>query len=190
MNNFLPLLTLVIGALLGLFSSLFASFIQHRRSIALRLLDQFLAVRKDLANAITPLTNINLDNNMPLERRIEYRDMVAELYYKHYDFLPSLVLDSLVRLQTCLDSPDQGPIAKQDNAIVPMSDSELPRFIDECSLLTNSKLFAPLALKSNNPIVRHNQAIKLHARHVLMTLNKYAAIDDLLKMVKSMKKKA
>ena len=190
MNNLLPLWTLIIGTLLGLLSSVIASFIQHRRSIALRLLDQFLSVRKDLANAITPLTNIILENNMSLERRIEYRDLVAELYYKHYDFLPSLVLDSLVQLQTCLDSPDHGPFAKHDNGIVPMPDSEIPKFIDECSLLTNSKFFAPLALNSSNPIIRQNQAIKLHARHVLMTLNKYASIDDLLKIVKSMKKKA
>jgi hypothetical protein len=189
MNELLPVITLVLGALLGLLTSVFTSAIQHRRTVVLKLLEQFLEVRKEVVNAISPFTNLDLKSNMTTESRIKHRDTVAELYYRHFDFLPLPVLDSMVRLQTCLDDPSKGPYAKQDNAIVSMSDADLPGFVQECSLIANSWYHAPLALKSKNPMVRENQAMKLHARHVLYTMNKYASIDDLLKMVGSLRKR-
>jgi len=71
-----------------------------------------------------------------------------------------------------------------------MRDSEVVPFINEYSLFTNTKYLAPLALKSNNDKVRANQAIILHARQVLYTLNKFASIEDLLELTKKMKKAA
>jgi hypothetical protein len=42
----LPIATLVLGTLLGLVTTLIASAMGHRKTVELRLLDQFLEVRK------------------------------------------------------------------------------------------------------------------------------------------------
>jgi hypothetical protein len=46
-----------------------------------------------------------------------------------------------------------------------------------------------VALKSGNPVVRHNHAVKLHARHVLFQMNRYASLNDLLQIERTMKKR-
>ena len=46
---FLPLFSLVVGALLGLLSTILASSIHQRHDVTLRLLDQYLQVRKEIA---------------------------------------------------------------------------------------------------------------------------------------------
>lgn len=69
-----------------------------------------------------------------------------------------------------------------------MNPSRVPAFVDSCSLLLNSKLYVPIALKSGNLVVRMNQSIRLHARNVLMVLNAYASIDDMMRMIEQLKK--
>src|SRR5689334_3187623 len=184
----LPLLTLILGALVGLGSSVVASSLQHRRSIALRLLDQYLDVRKFVAEKIAPLTNIDLHSELRDDTRLQFRNTVSQLYYAHYDFLPKSVLDALILLDICLGNPDCGPYGVRDDKIVMLTDDEVVEFIQHTSLFRSTQLFFAMALKTTQVSVRRNQVIKLHARYVLHALNTYASISDLSSMVKVLKK--
>ena len=184
----LPLLTLLLGALLGLVSSLFASSIQQRHTITLRLLDQYLNVRKSVADEVAPLTNLDLHIDLPNDERLKHRHIVSRLFYTHYDFLPKPVLNSLILLDVCLGNPESGPYIVRDATIDIMKPNEVPQFIERTSLFRNTQLVTCLALKSSDKTVRKNQTIKLHARHVLHTLNTFASIDDLASMIKTLKK--
>lgn len=188
MNYVLPLLSATIGALLGLLSTLWVSSKRQRQDITLKLLDQYFEVRKEIVNIVSDLSNLNIKEGLDSARRVEYRDLISKLFYKHYDFLPKPVLDSLTLLYVCLSEPEGGPYIIRDGAVVPMNDSEVIRFIDECSLFINTKYLALLALKSSNPTIKANQRLILHARQVLYTLNKFASIEDLLEMTKRLKK--
>lgn len=188
MKELLPVLTLIVGALLALLSTLVASYIQHRRIFAVKLLEQYLVVRQDVAAVVAPITNIKSDLQISPKTWQKHRDLISMLYYRHFDFLPESVLNSLVRLQTCIDHPAIGPVAITNNTILAMTKEEIPDFIEECSLLCNAAYFAAMALTSNNPIVRRNYAVKLHARHVLFQMNKFASISSLLNLERAMQK--
>jgi hypothetical protein len=190
MNNVaLPILTLILGTVLGLISSLIASFITHRRTISVRLLDQFLEVRKELINTISTLSNLTTNEEFHAKRRAKHRDAVTELYYKHFDFLPTPVLDALVLLSVALAEPAHGPYKIQKGTIVRRQESEIIALIDRCLIFTNAKLFARMALKSRQQKIREIEIIKLHARNVLYTLNEYASISDLSSETKRFKKR-
>lgn len=188
MNYILPLLAATIGALFGLFSTLWVSSRRQRQDITLKLLDQYFEIRKEIVNVVSELSNLRVRDELDPIDRVRYRDEVSKLFYKHYDFLPEPVLDSMTLLYVCLSEPAAGPYIIRDGAVVAMNDSDVMRFIDECSLFANTKYLAPLALKSSIPTIRANQAVILHARSVLYTLNKFASIEDLLEMTKRLKK--
>lgn len=191
MNDALLSVTLLgLGAILGLLSSLLISITQQRQSVTLKLLDQYLAVRKDVVDAVSDLTNLSIKNDFGSQQRAMYRDKVSKLFYMHYDFLPQAVLDSLILLYVCLDAPDRGLHTIKENTILPMDEQEVVPFIESCTLFANTALTAPMALKSRNPTIRANQVIRIHARHVLYTLNRFSSIDDLMRLAKNSKKVA
>lgn len=187
-NYLLPIMSVIIGALLGLLTSLLASSIRQRQDVTLRLLDEYFQVRKELVEAITDLANINIRDHLDSSRRAEYKYITSKLFYKHYDFLPKEVLEALTLLYVCLNQPNSGLYSFRGNAILPMDDVEVVKFIESCSLYDNTRYLAPLALKSGDPTIVGNQALILHARNVLYELNKYASIKDLLRMTKKLKK--
>jgi hypothetical protein len=189
MSSYLvPLISVVVGTFLGLFTSLLTSSVRQRQDVTLRLLDEYFQVRKELVDAITDLANMNIRDQLDSSRRAEYRYLVSRLFYKHYDFLPKEVLQAMTLLYVCLNSPSSGLFTLRGKGILPMKDEEVIPFIESCSLYDNTKYLAPLALKSDDPTIRGNQALILHARNVLYTLNKYASIKNLLRMTKELKK--
>lgn len=189
-GNVLPLAALIIGALLGFFSSLVVSFLKHRRLIALRLIDQYFEARKAVTKKISPLTNIELDVEFSADSRIEFRNTVARLYYLHYDFLPREILDRLTLLDTCLCDPDNGPYGVVKGSIVALESKQISEFIQTTSDYKGAMLYASMALNTKKRVIRQNQVIKLHARSVLHALNNYTSISDLLSMIKRLKKKS
>jgi hypothetical protein len=188
MKEILPILMLIAGTVLGLLSSLFASAIQYRRTLEVKLFEQYLSARQNVAEVLAPLTNADVLSAMSRETRLQARDSVAILYYRHFDFLPIEVLDSLVRLQTAIDHPEGGPISLNDGMVAPMERQDIPKFIDECSLLKNSSFFACIVLNSSDEEAKRIHVIKLHAQHVLFQMNKFASIDRLKNIQSTMSK--
>lgn len=184
----LPIVTLILGAVLGFVSTISAARLNHYRTIELRLLDQYLEVRKQLVDIVSDLTSIDPRSALDPIRRLNSADRVSKLFYQHYDFLPTEVLGELALLEACLRKPASGPYMMTDHMVLPITRDELPRFIGAASLYENAKLFAALGLGSSNPTVRQNTAIRLHARHVLQSLNTFASIQDLLQMTEALKK--
>lgn len=184
MEVLVPILSLVAGAALGLGSTVIISFLKQRQTVLLRLLDQYLEVRKDVVETVSDLTHIPDTLDLGEEYRAKLRDKVAKLFYRHFDFLPAEVLDSLLLLNVCL-SDSTGRLYKIDGrAVLPLPDEEVPSFIRACSVYQNAEFMAPIILRSNNATARHNQAIKLHARHVLYTLNRFASLDAFMRLAR------
>jgi hypothetical protein len=184
----IPIASLVLGALLGILTSVVSSSVQQKNNVALKFIDTYLEVRRELVDVISPLTNIPLEREIDAAERTKKRDEVVSLFYRHFDFLPGPVLDAMVCLEACLDRPEIGLFELKDGMLLKMNPSRVPAFVESCSLLLNSRLYVPIALNSGNPVVRMNQSIRLHARNVLMVLNAYASIDDMMCMIEQLKK--
>src|SRR5262245_55380683 len=136
-NVTLPLLTLLIGAMLGVASSLLTLFVTHRRTIGLRLLDQFFEVRKELVEAVSPLSDLRSTEGLKEDCLIKHRRLIAKLYYEHFDFLPEPVADAVVLLHAALTNPDRGPYSLQQGGIVRMNHSDVVSFVERCSRFKN-----------------------------------------------------
>jgi hypothetical protein len=189
-DSLVSVLLLAVGASLGLVSSLYLNARQQRQVLTLKVLEQYFEVRKDVVTAVTPLANIGLTTSLSPDERKRYSNKVSNLFYTHYDFLPRSVLEALITLQACLDSPSGRLFAVRDNCIAPMNQQDVMSFVDSCAIFQNTSYVAPLALSSANPVVRANQALRLHARHVLQSLNRYASVEDLLRLPRGLSKGA
>lgn len=120
--------------------------IGHRRTVELRLLDQFLEVRKQIVQAVSDLTDVDVRVSIPEERRSELARVMSKLFYQHYDFLPPQVLEAIMLLQVALTHPKRAPYAIKDGVIVPMTAGEISPFVESCSMYANARLFTPMAL--------------------------------------------
>jgi hypothetical protein len=187
--QWVSVLSIAIGALLGLLSTTLVSTLRHRHTVTLRLLDQYFEVRKAVAETVSDLTHLEAFNEIEASHWVDYKKRVAKLYYQHYDFLPKAVLESLLLLHASL-SDDMGALFKiSQNSIVPLQKNETTEFIRRCSFYRNATYFLPLALSSGDVFVRKNAAVTIHARHVLLTLNDYASLPQLLSMTSDLRKR-
>lgn len=182
----IPIATLVLGAFLGFLSTLYLASQRHRNEIQLRIIDQYLAVRKELAEVASKLTY--LEKPLGDSERLTLQETVAAFFYKHYDFLPVPVLDSLALLRVTLSKYDGVVYGVKDKAILPLAASEVARFIDGCSHFRNAKLSAPIALAGRDTERRAREAVKLQAKNLLTQLNTYVSIEDFLALPRQLKK--
>lgn len=184
-------ISLGIGGLLGLASSLLISSVRQRQAITLRMLDKFFEMRKEAASLISQLTTLSLDKALSDQQRVRFRDRLSRLTYEHFDFLPRPVLESLLLLYVALGDKKGRIYRLEGGTVVPITTNKgIAEFVEKTSLFKNAKLIAPLALTSRNQTARCNQAISLHARNVLLTVNKYASTKHLLAMTKRLRKAA
>jgi len=188
-STYLPLITLIIGTFLGLFSTFIISSLKQRQDVTLRLLDQFFAVRQEVVDTISELTNLRNQDLTDAKKLLEYRNAVTKLFYKSYDFLPKTVLDGLILLEACLKYPKRGPYRLKNDVVIPMKKPEIVKFLSENTLIKNPIIFLPLVFQCGDSNSKAREAIKLHARYVLYCLNSFASTADLLLMTKKLKKK-
>lgn len=180
----LPLLSLAVGATLGLGSSILVSSIKQRQTVTLRLIDQFFDVRKEIVDVLSKLSDLDINERFTDQQLKELQQGVSKLYYKHYDFLPSEVVESLLVLHACLKSRKGNLYQLKNRMVIPMSAKESQEFILQNYIFRNTLIFSTLAFKSSKTEVRQNQAFKLHAQFVLYNLNKYVTKEKLLEMTK------
>lgn len=184
----LPLLTLVGGGILGFFSSIVLLSIRQRQDIALKVLDQYLSVRREVVCTVAELADLDLLAEVGDEKLVQHKKRVAQMYYHHFDLLPAPVLNAMVLLHVCLARPDGGPYKIQGDVVCPMTEEEVIEFIRQCSLFANARYLAPLALNSPDRAVRVAQVVRLHSRHVLYTLNEFATVAGLLDLTRGLRK--
>jgi hypothetical protein len=189
MDSFLlPLLSLAVGATLGLGSSILVSSIKQSQTVTLRLIDQFFEVRKEIVDVLSQLSDLDFNERFTDEQLKELQQGVSKLYYKHYDFLPSEVVESLLVLHACLKNRKGNLYQLKNGMVAPMSAKESQEFILQSSRFRNTRIFSAQAFKSSKTELRRNQAFKLHAQFVLYNLNKYVTKEKLLEMTKNLRK--
>jgi hypothetical protein len=150
--------------------------------------EEMLRARNDVAATVCELANLPIRGKPDLAQLAKCRDAVATLYYKFFDFLPAPVLDSLILLEVCLEHPQGGPYCLTDRRVLPIQKCDLASFIDNCTSIENGKYSAAIILTSNNPDATKLEVIRLHARHVLFTLNRLASLQTYMTVVENLQK--
>lgn len=185
----LPVISLVLGTVLGLLSSLIASSIKQRQAVTEKRIDYYFEARKELVDIISILADLNIHSNMLDKERDEYRQKIATLYFKNLDILPTPVLHSLLTLHATLKYRKGKLFQVINSTLVTLPESEYSKFVHQMAAFKNTRIFSGIAFKSKNPEIRKNLTIKLHAQNVLYNLNKFASTVVLIQMAKDQSKK-
>jgi len=180
--------TLAAGALLGFISTIYVTVVKHRHEVVVRIIDQYFEIRNELAGEVSHLTFLKMEEPLSEPTRFDLQTTVSRLYYKHYDFLPMSVLDSLTILRVTLERYDGRVYGIDDRTVRVLTKEETAEVIERSSDYTNGKLFTPFGLVSGESHRRANEAVRLQARNVLSTLNANMSLDDLMSIAKTLRK--
>ena len=190
----LPLVTLILGWLLGLSSSMVLERIRHKNVFQTKIFDQYLKVREEIVGAISGLMSLVRESEDHIDYSImkEYSEKVTELYYRHYDFLPEDVLFELICLYSCLAKKGRnlyrcdlkGRVASLD----PNDAAALSEFLEKLSLVSNLRYYYPQAIKSRSEIRRTKAIIQLQCFKVGAVLNSFFRVSELMSWGKYLRK--
>lgn len=187
-NLILPLITLFIGTMLGFLSSLLISYLQQKHNVAIRVLEQYLKIREGLCDKLSSLASTRTDNTLSYSSLSDLRDEISMLFYKYYDFLPSEVLKEMLCLHACLSDKQNKIYRCKNNSLLPIEDSEIEEFIEQIAMVENFKYYALIPLNSKDDNVRRATSIRYQARSVLVAMNKYFTLKELMTWAKHLPK--
>ncbi len=188
------ILPYIIGLLVGGFISFISGIVvltyKQKQAVTLKLLDQYFLMRDGISDLVSTLTTLDLKKELSAETRESLRSSLARLTYKHYDFLPNQVLESLVLLYVSLGDKMGRIFAISKGLVMPIRDYKaIGEFSKSVSLFHNALVFSGMTIFSKDRTIRSNEAISLHARNVLLMLNRYAKAGDLLMLSRQFKKR-
>ncbi len=184
----LPILTLIIGTALGLISSLIASKYKQHNTITEKLLEYYFSARSEIVEVVGVLADLNVHDELDENERDKFRQKVASIYFRNYDFLPAPVYEALLTLHACLIDGKGRLFQVKDEKITPIPEKSYSTFIDKLTRYKNIKLYSKQAIQSKNERLRVNLAIKLQAQSVIRYLNKLVTTEDLINMTKNFRK--
>ena len=168
----LPIVTLIIGTALGLISSIIANKYKQHNTITEKLLDYYFSARREIVEIVGVLADLNIHAELDENERDKFRQKVASVYFRNYDFLPAPVYEALLTLHACLIDGKGRLFQVKDERIQPIPEENYPTFIDQLTRYRNIKLHSKIAFRSKNEKLRKNLAIKIQAQFVIHHLNK------------------
>jgi len=184
-----PIFTLIIGTILGIFANFLSSFVRKRETISIKIFDEIIEARNEVAEVVCELALIPTKGEKSRDYIIQARDSITKLFYKYYDFLPEQVLNTLLLLEVALDYPSKGPYKLHENKILPLDKDEIFDFIKKCTRVENGLYSASILLQNSSAAVVSNEVIRLHARNVLYMLNQYASLGTYIGLTNDLRKK-
>lgn len=184
MNEFLPILTLIIGSVGTLLVNKALSSSRERHEVTLKVIDEFLKMRKAVDEAVGQIATLATSGALDPseESKIgELRTSVSQLFYTYYDLLPRSSLDDLVCLFYSLGDR-KGRVYTVKNGLISAlyDDPEIVATMQSISHYRNEKINNLTALKSDTDKVRYNGAISFHARKILFSFSRSLSIENLV----------
>lgn len=177
-NIYLPLITLIIGAVLGFLSQVLITRLQARQKVSDKVLDHYLNIRRDICRELSKLLILDY-KEISQEFLKSSRDRLAEIYFENFDFLPREVLDELNCLIVCLADRRHRIYRIINGSILPLESSKLIPFIRSVSLVENNRVATLMYINHPNDIFKHVASIRCQVRCVLISINKYFRINYL-----------
>jgi hypothetical protein len=184
----LPLITLVVGAVLGFLTSAWMERSRQRHDVVVKILEQYFKIREQICDEIGELAHLQIGSPLDDQSLITKRDTISKLFYKYYDFLPAEVLQEMNCLYACLTDKRNRIFRCKDNRLLPLQDSEIESFVESISLVDNFKYYALVPLNSSDANIRRGASVNYQARSVLRAINESFSLDSLMGWVKKLPK--
>ncbi|MEV8315130.1 hypothetical protein AB0Q95_13230 [Streptomyces sp. NPDC059900] len=188
MTILVPLLTLLLGAGLGFLSSLLLERHRQANTVAAKVIDVYLDLRKQLCEKVSELAGLRLDTLPSAEELNAKREAISSLYYRFYDFTPKRVLQELNCLYACLGDRENRLYVIRNDELRLAGKAETAALIEDTSLLDNFRFYALVPLMSGDRDTRRAASINYQARRVLHVINQDLTVRSLLDWSRSPRK--
>jgi hypothetical protein len=184
----LPIVTLILGASLGVLSSLLLERRKQANEVATKVIESYLELRKQLCDELSELASLRIGALPDADELQKRRDLISRLYYRYYDLMPRRVLQEMNCLYACLGDRENRLYVIRNNELRLADDDEVHALVEDLSLVDNFKYYALVPLKRGDRDMRRAASINYQARRVLRVINEDLTIRALLKWSRSPRK--
>jgi hypothetical protein len=184
----LPLVTLLLGGMIGVLSGLLLENRKQANGIATKVIETYLELRKQLCEEISQLTSLRIGSLPSADELERKRDAISTLHYRYYDFMPKRVLQEINCLYACLRDRENRLWVIRDNELRLANEEEIVAMIEDISVVGNFKYYALIPLMSDDRDTRRAASINYQARRVLQVVNQDLTIRALVKWSRSLRK--
>lgn len=171
-NLVFPFATLVLGALVGHFSSHYIETKKEKSVLITKLFEHYIEVRQSLTELLSEIANLSLHPSYDNEQIDKWKSQVSKLFYEHYDFLPHEVLLSLNCLHMCLSVKGTNIYVISENSkikkLAKKDTRQINEFIRDVTLIDN---FDGVSSLFTNGKWTKSTAMNFQARKVLRSIN-------------------
>lgn len=104
-NVLSPVACLVLGAFIGYVLDIRKNYKKKHADYNMTIFDIYKDVSAEIIEELTPLVSLSLrPRGFTAEQLDEWRKKISELYFKHYTYLPQVVLNEMNCLHSCIQS--------------------------------------------------------------------------------------
>ena len=186
--NLIPIISVVIVAVLGFVSSLLITRVSQKHNVSTKIIEQYFKVREDITQKISEFTNLSTMKILDETRLVQYNEQISKIYYQYYDFLPKEILYDLLCLHCTLSDKANRLFKIKEKKLTVLDETELEAFLQSISAIEGAEQFIFYKLKSDDINVRRSTSIILQSRKVLVTMNEFFTLKNLLKWIESSRK--
>jgi hypothetical protein len=187
LDSLIPVFSIILGTMLGLFTSILLSRQNQKQNITEKVLDQYLKAREDICLTLSELADLKPTDITGTNIQV-FKRQVSKIYHKYYDLLPSEALQEINCLYICLADKNNRLFGIKNKKLVVLNDEDIVSVLERVSLLENYKHAVYISLKSKDLKKRRAISINVQARSVLYTLNKYFTIKSFTTWTKHLSK--
>ncbi len=142
----LPIVTLLLGAFLGVLSGLLLESRKQANTVAAKVIESYLELRKQLCGELSELASLRIGALPSVDELQRKRDLISCLYYRYYDLMPRRVLQEMNCLYACLGDWENRLYVIRNNELRLANDDEVHALVEDLSLVDNFRYYALVPL--------------------------------------------
>lgn len=134
-------LLLVLGAFIGYVFDVRKNYKKKHTDYNMTIFDIYRGVSAEIIEELTPLASLSLrPRGFTAEQLDEWRKKISELYFKHYTYLPQVVLNEMNCLHSCIQSGGKNLYCiKNGNEIKICTEEDAVDLFDDTALVGSER---------------------------------------------------
>mgnify|MGYP006367791213 CR=1 FL=1 len=136
-NVLSPVVCLVLGAFIGYVLDIRKNHKKKHADYNMIIFDIYKSASAEIIETITPLASLSLKpRGFTIEQLEEWRKKISELYFKHYTYLPQIVLNEMNCLHSCIQTGGKNLYCiKNENEIKICTKEDVVDLFDDTALV-------------------------------------------------------
>lgn len=169
-NVLSPIVCLVLGTFIGYVLDIRKNYKMKHTDYNMTIFDIYRGASAEIIKELTPLVSLSLKHRgFTAEQLNEWRKIISELYFKHYTYLPQIVLNEMNCLHSCIQSGGKDVFCiKNDNEIKICAEEDVIDLFDDTALVgSERKRIKELIYEYSIEQLSESLKINLQARRVI-----------------------